>query len=282
MSSQMALCRDTEFALACFAAYADLKEFRASALLGPFVKDLFSAIACPHFYTNLALLSREGNVETRSSAGRLLQSLVIGLTIEYISVHVTGRSVMRRTCLTIVACTAASIGFSFAQDNIKADTTEALGLEWQDSKNALHCLKALGLYTQYTPDPERAAKEALQELQEGDAGHKELFKVAQEQPDFLNWLASATPKSYKVPDDETLFTQAKAVIAKVYTGRLDALSDVHKSSQAQYDALALFQLLNTYRTSTITLDEMQTLRAAYKNPKRLFKIVDDRFDPPKS
>jgi endonuclease/exonuclease/phosphatase (EEP) superfamily protein YafD len=191
---------------------------------------------------------------------------------------------MRRTCLTVVACTAASIGFSFAQENIKADTTEALGAEWQDSKNALHCLTALGLYTQFTRDPESDAKEALKELQagDGDARHQELFKVAQEQPDFLNWLASATPKSYKVPDDETLFTQAKAVIAKVYTGQLDALSGVHKSSQAQYYALALFQLLNTYRTSTITLDDMQTLRAAYKNPKRLFKIVDDRFDPPKS
>ncbi len=184
---------------------------------------------------------------------------------------------MRRTYTARIACTVASIGLSFAQI-IKTDTMNALAVEWRDTTNAVHCLNALRLYTMYTKDPEGAAKTALQELVAGDKGHAELFEVAQGQPDFLNWLATAHAKEYKAPDD-VFKTAADVITQKIYkTGHIKALSAVHKSSQAQHYALALSQLLDTYCDGLISVDDMQTLRACYdSDAKQLFKIVDEMF-----
>jgi hypothetical protein len=187
---------------------------------------------------------------------------------------------MRRAFVIFIGCAVASIGLSFAQV-LETDASNALGTEWQDTTNAIHCLNALGLYTTYTGDPDGAIKAALQELVAGDSVHAELYKAAQGQPGFLNLLATAQPKDYKPGDDQTLFQGAKDVVKKIYgCGELEALSAVHKSSQSQHYTLALFQLLSTYRKKSIDVGDMQTLRVCYKNnPKRLFKIVDDVFAP---
>jgi hypothetical protein len=202
---------------------------------------------------------------------------------------------MRHTYVTLIICIAASIGLGFAQ-SIQADTLKALATKWESPDGALHCLTALKLYT---ADPVANAEAALKELTAGAPSHEDLYRVAQDQADFLNWLVTAcseqNPDSTiakgckeKNPDPtlaDALFDGAKKLIDGIYA--VDSykkdLAEVHKSSSSKSYYLALSQLLNIYRKQTLSDEDlrgMERLRLCYRlNRDRLFKLVDDKISP---
>jgi hypothetical protein len=204
---------------------------------------------------------------------------------------------MRHVCIILLACIAVFTGRSFAQ-NIQTDTQAALGEQWKTPDGALHCLKALKLYT---ADPVANAEEALKELNQDGTVHEDLYKVAQNQAGFLDWLATACDRASldrnvasackeQHPDPgiiNSLFVSAKVLIERVYDakGGKSALDDVNKSSSAKLYHLALFQLLSTYRRpdkdlTTVDCSSMEILRLCYKVDRdRLFKLVDTKISP---
>jgi len=198
-----------------------------------------------------------------------------------------------RRIYTIVICTAASLGLGFAQD-IPTDTKSALAKELKDPAKTTYCLTALRLYTTYTAkagdvpmSPTDAAKAALSELLQGAPDNKDLFTVAQKQPDFLDWLAKANgpPKDPPVQEHALFADEVARIVEKIYGISKQALADVQEASAQKSNDLAIFELLDAYPKDHIDAayaNDLEFLREGYQiNADRLFKLVSDKIIPAK-
>jgi len=135
--------------------------------------------------------------------------------------------------------------------------------------------------------PTDAAKAALSELLQGAPDNKDLFTVAQKQPDFLDWLAKANgpPKDPPVQEHALFADEVARIVEKIYGISKQALADVQEASAQKSNDLAIFELLDAYPKDHIDAayaNDLEFLREGYQiNADRLFKLVSDKIIPAK-